>query len=179
MSNRFIGRFVASILASLIAGSLLLTYGQSQSGVVSDEDEADILETLVQLEIKSLDSEFGSVRTLLSENVSPLSATRLARHGFSMIAARDIQRYRQDHVIEYLVIRTMYRRDEFVVVALSFVREGRPCFAPAFSNERFFTYTYQKDAQGWVRRLVNRRPAPFSFARPPLFSFPRSLPTTP
>jgi hypothetical protein len=42
MSNSFLGRFLASILASLIAGSALITYGQR--GAVSDEDEADILE---------------------------------------------------------------------------------------------------------------------------------------
>lgn len=62
MCKMFIRRFFASILVLLIASSVLLTNGQSQSGVLSDEDEAEILESLIQPEIKPLGSEFGNIR---------------------------------------------------------------------------------------------------------------------
>jgi len=170
MSKMFIGRFVASILALLIASSVLPTHGQSQSGVLSDEDEAEILESLLQLEIKPLGSEFGNIRTFSSDNIGSVAASRIAKNGFSLKAARDIQRWKHEHVIEYVVIRSIYLRDGIVVVRLSAVTEGRPCFAAAFSTERSFTYEFQKSAKEWVGRLV-KRPVPFPFSR--------SLATTP
>ena len=172
MSAIFIGRFVASILVLLMASSLLLTYGQSQSEVLSDEDEADILETFVKLEIKPLESEFSGVRMLLSGNISSLSATRMAKYGFSMIAARDIQRRKVSYLFEYLAVRKMYRRNGVVVLAFSVVKEGRPCFAPSVFSERFFTYEYEKSPEGWVGRLANRRPPPFSVGRQHSFRIP-------
>ena len=164
MSKMFIGRFVASILALLIASSVLHTHGQSQSGVLSDEDEAEILESLIQLEIKPLGSEFGSIRTFSSANIGRISAARITKLGFSLREPRDIQRRRNDYVIEYVVIRTIHLREGIVVVKLSAVMEGRPCFAPAFSMERSFTYEFQKSAKEWVGRLV-KRPGPFPFSK--------------
>ena len=170
MSKMFIGRFVASILALLIASGVLLTNGQSQSGVLSDEDEAEILESLIQLEFKPLGSEFGSIWMFL---------VRQHRFGFSdadsetrllLMATGEIKRLRQEYVVDYVVIRSIYRRDGIVVVRLSAVTEGRPCFAPAFSRERSFTYEYQKNLRGLVGKLV-KRPVPFPFTR--------SLATTP
>jgi hypothetical protein len=166
----FIGRFVASILALLIASSVLHIHGQSQSGVLSDEDEAEILESLIQLEIKPLGSEFGSPWIFSSDNISSVVATRIAKHGFKLMAADEIKRSRQEYVVDYVVIRSIYRRDGIVVVRLSAVTEGRPCFARAFSRERSFTYEYQKNLRRWVGKLV-KRPVPFPFTR--------SLATTP
>jgi hypothetical protein len=166
---KLFGKFVASILAILILSSVLVSYGQSQSGVVSEQDEAEILESLLQKEIKPLNSEFGNIRTFSSDNIGSVSATLIEKQGFSLMASGDIQRFRSDHVIEYLVIRSIYRRDGFVVVRLSAVTEGQGCFARVF-QERSFTYTFQKSAKEWVARLV-KRPAPFTFSR--------SLATTP
>ena len=164
MCRMFIGRFVASIIALLIASSVLLTHGQSQSGVLSDEDEADILESLIQSEIKPLGSEFGSIRIFSSDNISSASATRLAKHGFSVRKASEIARSKQENVVDYLVIRSLYRRDGIVVIRLSNVTEGRPCFAPSFSRERSFTYEFKKDPFVWLGKLVNG-PVPFSFTK--------------
>jgi hypothetical protein len=161
---KLFGQFVASILAILIASSVLVSYGQSQSAVVSERDEAEILESLLQKEIKPFGSEFGNIRTFSSDNIGSVSATRIEKQGFSLMASGDIQRFSSDHVIEYLVIRSIYRRDGFVVVRLSAVTEGQPCFARAFSIERSFTYTFQKSAKEWVARLV-KRPAPFTLSR--------------
>ena len=164
MSKSVIGRFVSSLLALLIASSMSHTYAQSQSGVVSDEDAAEILESLVQLQIKKLGSEFGNVTAFSSENIGPVSASRLKKHGFSLISAADIATRIRDHVIDYLIVRSIYRREAVVVVTLSAVTEGRPCFAPAFSRQRSFTYEFEESAFGWVGRLV-KRPVPFPFSR--------------
>ncbi len=170
MYKMFIRRFVASILGLLIASSVLLINGQSQSGILSDEDEAEILESLIQSEIKPPGSEFGNIRIFSSDNIGSVSATRIAKHGFSLMTAREIERLKQEYVVDYGVIRSIYLRDGIVVVRLSTVTEGRPCFAPPFSRERSFTYEFQKNPTGWVGKLV-KRPEPFLFTR--------SLATTP
>jgi hypothetical protein len=169
MCKMFIRRFVASIVALLIASSVLLTHGQIQSGVLSDEDEAEILESLIQSEIKPLGSEFGSIRIFSSDNISSASATRIAKHGFSLMTAREIERLKQEYVVDYVVIRSISLRNGIVVVRLSTVTEGRGCFA-SFSRELSFTYWYKKNPTGWVGKLV-KRPEPFPFTR--------SLATTP
>jgi hypothetical protein len=164
MSKMFIGRFVASILTLLIASSGLRAHGQSQSALISDEDEAAILETLLRLEIKTLGSEIGNIRAFSSDNLSKVSARRIEKLGFYVIAPSNIEKGKSDHVVEYVVVRSIHLRRGIVVVKLSAVTEGRPCFAPAFSRERSFTYEFQKSLTEWVGRLV-KRSAPFPFSR--------------
>jgi len=166
----FIERFIASILVLLITSGVLLSHGQSQNDVLSDEDEAEVLESLIQLEINSLNSEFGSTRIFSSDKMSSVSATRIAKHGFSLMTAREIESLKQGYVVDYVVIRSIFLRDGIVVVRLSAVTEGRPCFAPAFSRERSLTYEFQKKPSGWGYKLVKR---PFRFP------FTWSLATTP
>lgn len=85
------------------------------------------------------------------------------------MAAREIERLKQEYVVDYVVIRGMSLRNGIVVVRLSTVTEGRACFATVFW-ERSFTYWYKKQPTGWVGKLV-KRPEPFPFTR--------SLATTP
>lgn len=162
MSKMFIGRFVASMLALLLASCAL--QAQSQSAVLSEEDEAAILASLLELEMKSLDSEFGNIRTFSSTNIGSVSARQIAKHGFSLIGVHEIQKWKIDHVIEYLVIRSIDLRNGIAVVKLSAVKEGRPCFAPAFYSERSFTYLFRKNADQWVGRLL-KRSVPFPFSK--------------
>ena len=162
MSNLFCRRFVTGILVLLIVGSM--SHTQSQSNALSDEDEADILESLIQLETKHLGGEFGAVRYFSSENISSLSASRITKHGFWLIYPGDIERGRRDYMLNYVVIRSIYPKDGIVVVRVSVVTEGRPCFAPAFSTERSFTYWFKKSANEWVGRLV-KRPSPLLFLK--------------
>jgi hypothetical protein len=181
MSKLF--RFVTSILVLVMATSMSHTHGQTQSARLSDEDEAEILESLLQLATKPLDPDFGGTRTFSSENISSVSASRLKQLGFSLLWAPDIERSKREHVIDYVLIREMYPKDGIVVVRLSVVSEGRPCFAPAFSTQRSFTYYFEKSGKQWVGRLV-KRPAPFPFSRslgdatvtPHFPTWPRLLP---
>jgi hypothetical protein len=141
---KLFGQFVASILAILIASRVLVSYGQSQSGVVSEQDEAELLESLLQKEIKPFGSEFGNIRTFSSDNIGSVSATRIEKQRFSLMASGDIQRFRSDHVIEYLVIRSIYRRDGFVVVRLSAVTEGQGVLRSSFSGAFLHVYVPKK-----------------------------------
>ena len=159
VSTLLIGRFVASVLALLMASTL---HTHAQSRVLTDEDEADILESLLQVKIDPFGTALGNVRTFSSENISSVSATRLAKHGFSFMSSWDIERLKQDQLIYYVIIRSIYLKDGVVTLRLSVVTEGRPCFGSAFSSERSFTYEFEKSANEWVGRLV-KRPTPFPF----------------
>jgi hypothetical protein len=162
MSNFIIGRFVTSILALLIVGSMSHALGQGNA--LADEDEAAILESLIKLETNHLGAEFSAVRFFSSENIGPLAVLRIAKLGFGLVSAGDIERGKRDHVVDYAVIRSIYLKDGIVTVRVSVVKEGRPCFAPAFSTERSFTYVFQKSANEWVGRLA-RRSSPFLFSK--------------
>jgi hypothetical protein len=161
--SKIIGRFVASILALLLASGVL--HAQGKSAALSEEDEAKILESLVELQKKYLspDSELGTIRIFSSANISSVSQRQIAKLGLSVITELDIQKSKIDNVIEYVVIRSIDLRNGIAVVKLSAVSEGRPCFGPAFYSVRSFSYAFQKNADQWEGRLLKRSlPFPFS-----------------
>lgn len=162
MTKSFIAKFVVSILVLLIASSFSHTY--AQSSVLSDQDEADILESLIENEIKPFGSEFRTARTFSSENIGPVAVARIEKLGFSVTTASAIEARKRNRLIDYVVIRSISLKDGIVVIKLSEVMEGRPCFAPAFSTERSFTYWFKKGDNGWVGRLV-KRPSPLTFSK--------------
>lgn len=116
MCKLFIRRFVASVLVLLIASSVLVTNGQSQSGILSDENEAEILESLIQSEIKPPGSVSGNIRIFSSENIGALSAARIAKHGFSLMAALEIDRLKQEYVVDYVVHLNLVRILKLIAV---------------------------------------------------------------
>ena len=162
MNNLIIGRFVTSILALLIAGSMSHALGQGNT--LANEDEAAILESLTKLETSHLGAEFSGITRFSSENIGPLAASRIAKLGFSLVSAGDIERWKRKHVLDYVVIRSIYLKDGMVTIRASVVKEGQPCFAPAFSTERSLTYVFKKSANEWVGRLA-RRSRPFLFPK--------------
>ncbi len=115
MSKLFIGRFVASVLTLLMASTLHI-YAQSRA--LTDDDEADILESLLQVKIDPFGTALGGVRTFSSENISSVSATRLAKHGFSFMSSWDIERVKQNYLVDYVIIRSIYLKDGIAVVRL-------------------------------------------------------------
>jgi hypothetical protein len=56
-------------------------------------------------------------------------------------------------------------RDGVVVVALSRVTEGRPCFGAPFSRERRYIYEVRPSPLGWLAQLIIRPTPPISFPR--------------
>ena len=177
MRKLFMTKFIASIFALLIAINFSPT--RAQSSVVSDDDEADILQSLIENEIQRFGSEFNSPRTFSSENISPTSAARIKKLGFWVSTASDIERRKREWIVNYVVVRSIQLQrtglnnihlNDGIVVRLSEVNEGQPCFAPAFSTTRSFTYEFQKTANGWVGRIV-KKPSPFTFSKS--LAFPR------
>ena len=162
MSNLIIGRFVTLILALLLAGSM--SHALGQGNVLADEDEAAILESLIKLETNHLGAEFSVIRLFSSENIGPLAVLRIKELGFSVGSAGDIERSRRENLLDYAVIRSISPKDGMVTVRVSVVKEGRPCFAHAFSMEHSFTYVFQKNANQWVGRLA-KGPSPLLFQR--------------
>jgi len=159
MSNLFSIRFVSAVLALLIAGSMSHALSQTQNNTLSNEDEADIMEALIKQETKQLGGELGTVRYFSSENLSSLATSRIKNQGFWVITPFAIETQKREYVVNYVVIRSIYSKDGIVVVNVAVVAEGRPCFAPAFSLERSFSYWFKKSGNEWVGQL-RRRPNP-------------------
>ena len=153
-------RFVASLFIVLMLGSDLLAVGQEARGL-SREDQTKIIESAIQLEVRNQNSEFESIRKLSTENIEFVEPSRITGSGFTLITADYIRTEKVDRMIDYVVWGKIYSRDEKVFVNLSRMNEGRPCFGPAYSRERSFTYEYRRESGEWVGRLVGRRRRPF------------------
>jgi hypothetical protein len=154
-------RFVASLLIVLMLGSVLLGLGQATRGL-SRDDQTKIIESVLQLEVRVQNSEFESIRNLSTDNIEFVDRSRISGSGFTLITADYIRTEKVDHMIDYVVLGKISSRDGKVFVNLSRMHEGRPCFGPASSRERSFTYEYRKESGEWVGRLVGRTPRTIS-----------------
>ena len=164
MTNMFVRRFITAILASVVVSGGFLARGQSQTTGLSEAEKGDIVESLLQLETQAQASEFEKIRIISSDNTGSISPARVSKLGFSLMEAGQIESLKKDNVVEYVVIRRIDLSDGIVVVNVSRVIEGHPCFGPPFSRERSFTYEFQNGSSEWVGRLV-RKPLPFTFSR--------------
>jgi len=150
----------------MVAGLLGARGQQPTSDLISDADKADIIESVLDLEVRNQNSvpDFANIRNVSSDNIEFIEPSRLSTHGFKLVAASYLRESRKDHVIEYLLFKKISLRDRVAVVVLSRVTEGRPCFSAAFSRERSYTYESRRTSNGWLAQLT-RRPAPMiSFA---------------
>ena len=149
------GRFVTSVLCTLMLSGLMPARGQkSPTSFLADADKADVLESALQLQLQAQRSEFGNVRDLSSDNLKFIDPARLSRLGFVLLDAEQLRARARNNVIDYLRLRTIYPKDGKVIVTLSVVREGRPCFAPYFSSEQSFAYEYGKQSGKWAGKLA-------------------------
>ena len=171
MSKLLNRKFVTSILVLLMAASMSQTHAQTQS--LSDEDEAEIIEAMLQLATKPsgsdfrsnpFGSDFGITTNFSSANLSSLSASRLKQHGYSLISPLAIEEGKREHVVDYVVVRGIDLKEGMVVVRVSVVSEGRPCFAPAFSRQSALSYVFKKSGTQWVGQVL-KRPLPFPLMR--------------
>jgi len=150
-----------------LAGGLSLAEGQqSTADLLTDNDRARIIESVLYLELQTQVSipGFSNIRTVSDENIEFIERSWLSKHGFTIAAASNLRETKKDYVVEYLLFMKIYSRDELAIVDLSRVTEGRPCFGAAFSRVRNYTYEVRRTPYGWVARLI-REPAPmFDFA---------------
>ena len=161
-------RFAAAILALLTMSCALIARGQqNNSRFLSDADKAEIVESVLQLEIEGQALEFENIRKVSSNNIGFIQASRISQHGFSLVTATQIFSLKKD-VVQYVVFRRIAARDGVVVVSLARVTEGRSCFG-SISRERRYTYEYQNEFGKWIGHLVIR-PLELSFERNTLFN---------
>ena len=166
MTSEIVARRIVNVVLVLVMVSCVLVARgqQTKSNVLSDDDKAEIVESVLEFESSAQSSAFENFRKLSSDNIEFVEPSRISGHGFTLLPASEIRESKKDRVVRYMVFRRIYLRDGIVVVSLSRVIEGRPCFGPFFSSERNFTYEYQKNSGEWIGRLVTR-PLQLSFSR--------------
>jgi hypothetical protein len=161
-------KLLYAIWILLIVSGVILSHGQRPTANgLSAHDKADIIESVIELELKNQASvpDFANIRTVSSDNIEFVESSRISKHGFILVEGRQLRETKKDHVVEYLAFRRIYLRDDVVIVVLSRVTEGRPCFGAPFSMERSYTYESRQTVGKWVTRLIGS-PAPvFSFER--------------
>ena len=168
-------RLVFATLILLIASGVIIAQGQQTSvSLLSDSDKADLIESVLDLELQAQASvpDFANIRKISSDDVEFIEPSRLSKRGFTLVVGSQLRESKKDHVVEYLVFRKIYSRDGAVVVVLSRVTEGRPCFGAAFSRERSYTYECQRTSGGWTVQLI-ARPGPLISFRPKRFAINR------
>ena len=149
------------VLASLFIGALSLVRVEGQIPVLDDAQKAEVVESLLDLENEAQRSEFVNIKGISSVNMKSLSPSVISKLGFSLIEAREIDRLKTDHVVDYLLVKSInYFEGGRIVVKLARVSEGRPCFGPPFSRQESFTYEFKREVQDgterWVGRLISK-----------------------
>ena len=152
-------KFVSTILMLAIVGGFLFAHGQqSRADVFSASDKAQIIESVLELELLTQASvpDFANIRKVSDDNIEFIEPPRLTKQGFTLVAASQLRESKKDHIVEYLLLGRVYTRDGVALVALSRVTEGRPCFGAPFFTERTYTYESRRTSSGWVAQLIGK-----------------------
>lgn len=157
------------VAALLLVGILCSGRVEAQIPVLSDAQNADIVQALLKIESEAQRSEFLNIKGVSSSNIEFLSNARISKLGFFPTSAKEIENRKIDHMLNYLLVRPIkYLGEGRVSVTLARITEGRPCFGPSFSREESFTYEFtmlvQDGSPRWVGRLV-RKSLPFSLGK--------------
>ena len=160
-------RVVSIILILLVGGVLAARSQQPTSDVIADADKTGIIESVLYLELRNQSSvpDFANIRDVSSENIEFVEPSRLSAHGFRVVSVGSLNAAKQNNVVEYLLFRKISLRNGVVVVVLSRVTEGRPCFGAPFSRERRYIYKVRRSPVGWIAQVIARPASPISFAR--------------
>ena len=153
-------QFVVLVFAWVLVIRVFAVHGQSQTTTPVDALPVEIFKSLLELEIKTQETDFENLRAISSENMG-LTSEWLQEQGFRLIPEEEIVRGKKEHIVSYVVLRSIsYPRDGVVAIRLARVTEGQPCFSAPFSTQRTFTYEFrQEEIVGttvWVGRLAGR-----------------------
>jgi hypothetical protein len=140
---------------------------QPTANILSAHDKAEIIESVLDLELKTQASfpGFANIREVSSDGIEFIEPSRLSKHGFTLVDGSQLRESKKDRIVEYLAFGRIYLRDGVVIVVLSRVTEGRPCFSEPFSTARSYTYEMRRTVDGWVTQLIGRPVPVVSFAR--------------
>jgi hypothetical protein len=159
--RKYIKPTLLAILVIMLTGSLQ-TYAQgTMSYRLSDEDKTEIIRSILRLTQSSIFTSSSNMY-LSSENIEFIKPSAVSEFRVVLISSTQIERMKEGFVHDYVVFRSFEVKNEKVIVSLSRITEGRPCFAPAFSREQKITYEYGREAGIWEGELVRHSvPLPF------------------
>jgi hypothetical protein len=138
---------------------------QDPNVALSNGDKAGIIESVLDRELMD---QLPIFRNVSSENIEFMATSQVSKHGFTLVADRQLREWQRDGLERYLVFKRFSLRDGVVVIALSRITAGTGCFSGPFYTELSYTYEARQTSDGWVAQLT-RRPMPDLFtARKPL-----------
>ena len=149
-------KFISTLLVLLLSGVAYTHAQQPVTSLASDSDKAGIVDA-VALELRNQRADLDSVkiREVSWENIQFLEPFQLSKYGFKLVSASSLNQSKREHIVEYLVFRSIdLRNNDVAQIALSHVTEGRPCFAPSFSREQSYTYEARRTPFGWVAQMT-------------------------
>jgi hypothetical protein len=152
---------------SILFGVVVARGQQPARNIIAEADKTGIIESVLDLERRNQSSiaDFANIRDVSSANIEFIEPSRLSTHGFRVVSVASLNAAKQDHVVEYLLFKTISLRDGVAIVVLSRVTEGRPCFGEPFSRERRSTYKARRTPVGWIAEVIARPASPISFTR--------------
>jgi hypothetical protein len=158
-------RLLLLVLFTFMANSPFQIFAQgTMSNPISKEDKTEIIKSILQLTQSSVFTRFTSIKYLSLENIEFIAPTLISDPGFVLLSYSQIEELKKEHVIEYVIFRSIDMESEKVIVTLSRMTEGRPCFAPAFSSEQKIKYEYSKESGQWKGELIRQLfPSPFLY----------------
>jgi hypothetical protein len=139
----------------MFCGPLVGRSQQIGSDSLSNEDKTELVESALHLTFGN-QPDFGIVRKLSSENIDFIEPSRISRLGFVLLDASHMRNVKKSQFAEYVVFRRILSRDAVVIVALSRITVGNPCFGRAFFRERSITYEFHKQSGQWIGQLATR-----------------------
>jgi len=151
---------------------LLLTAAVAANGQqlpvreLSEADKAGIIESVLELESRRQNHalNFDNPQQVSSENIEFIEPSRVAKHGFTLVASRYASGLPKSQLVEYLVFKSISLREGVAVVALGRVAERERCYGGSFAQQRNYVYESRQTSEGWVAELIDR-PAPTLFFR--------------
>lgn len=146
---------VISVL--LLVATPSLGFKHLQNNFVSDSDRAEIVESVLEQELLTQITipDFAYIRTVSSENLEFMQPSQLAKHGFRLANADDLQPSKNFYV-QYLLFGKISRRNEVAVVSLSRVMVGPPCYGGPSISQREYIYESRRTNGRWVSQLIRR-----------------------
>ncbi len=162
IKQRFISATSLALCTLILSGALQVHAQVSSVTRISDEDKSVIVESVLHQELRAQSAEFTSITNVSSDNIAFIDPSKISKLGFTLISTAYIRERKKTDIVEYITFKGIEARGEKVIVTVSRVVEGRPCFGPAFSREQNLIYEYYIESGNWRGELI-RKTLPFVF----------------
>jgi uncharacterized protein len=156
IKQKFISAAFLALYALMVSGALQTHAQEMMSNRLSNKEKSEIIESVLQQELKSQQAEFDSTKILSSENIEFIEPSKISEYGFILLSAAQIEESKKKEVIDYVVVRRIEAKGNIVIVSLSRMREGSACFNPKFSSGKNFMYEYHWKSGKWIGGLTGK-----------------------